>query len=233
MENNSHKTAAELIAEHAGTPQLVNHHCNLILAGNLVAKPEVRYRANPMLPVTDITVATHNRWFDKKSQTYKDWTTFHKVHIEGESVEKELLNCDKGQLVYIQGNLQTSKDGKQDYIVGDYIQVMGKGTVQSINRIFCTAELSSTIKLVTTEQGGQLAHFTVSLHQNNKVITRQVNLWGKTASQIAQMAKVGQQLIIEGGLNYQKDKKQLQLIDAKQVILGQITTSHQQFQPNP
>ena len=39
--------------------------CSITLAGNLVQAPEIRYQANPVLAIADITIATHSRWFDK------------------------------------------------------------------------------------------------------------------------------------------------------------------------
>lgn len=219
MEKPSQSKAADIVAEHAQT-KIVQHHCQVTLSGNLVAKPEIRYRTNPVTAVAELVIATHNRWFDKKTQSYKDWTTFHKAYVEGDAVEDEFRFCDKGQLIYLTGSLDTAKGGRQDFVRADYFHILGKGGQLSLNHITATAELAETPKLMTTEQGSHFCHLNLLLNVNGKALNRPLNIWGKQAQYLAQYGQQGQQVVIEGGLNYQKDKKQLQLIDGKQVILA-------------
>ena len=60
---------AEQVAKHSSnsTPNL----CAVTLLGNLVAKPDIRYKTNPVSAVTEITLATHAQWLDKKTNTMK------------------------------------------------------------------------------------------------------------------------------------------------------------------
>ena len=219
MEKPSPSKAAEIVAEHA-QPKTVQHHCQVTLSGNLVAKPEIRYRTNPVTAVAELVIATHNRWFDKKTQSYKDWTTFHKAYVEGDSVEEELRFCDKGQLIYLNGSLDTGKEGKQDFVRANYFHILGKGGQLSLNQITATAELAETPRLMTSESGSHFCHLNLQLNIGGKTLFRPLNIWGKQAQYLAQYGQQGQQVIIEGCLNYQKDRKQLQLIDGKQVILA-------------
>ncbi|MFQ3210184.1 MAG: single-strand DNA-binding protein, partial [Colwellia sp.] len=45
------------------SPQL----CAVTLLGNLVATPDIRYRANPATAVTEIILATSSKWLDKST----------------------------------------------------------------------------------------------------------------------------------------------------------------------
>ncbi|WP_371375682.1 single-stranded DNA-binding protein [Thalassotalea aquiviva] len=205
----------------------------LILAGNLVAKPHIRYRANPVIPVAEFVVATNHTWFDKKTNSYKDWTTFHPCHFEGQDVEEHFLYADKGQFLFLQGNLATITLAKgqktKDLVQVETLTVLGRGVHSGINQLFCHATISSSIKLVTTESNSLLAEFQVTVNQagfqndavkvSGQKIERSVHLWGKSAQYIHDKCQPGTEVLIEGALNYQANDKSKQFIDAKKVII--------------
>jgi single-stranded DNA-binding protein len=89
--------------------------------------------------------------------------------------------------------------------------------------------LASDIKQVTTEQEKTLAEFSLTidsycftpLHHDLKrhTICRNVHVWGQQAQYIAEHAKLGDQFIIEGKLNYSRNEGKTQFLDAKHAIL--------------
>ena len=206
-----------------------NHLCSVTLLGNLVNTPTIRYQANPVVAVAEFTLATHKQWFDKTSKKKKEWTSYHTIKMIGDVVERTLLHTQKGDITLIQGYLVDSKKSAREIIHATYAQPYAKGYARSINQIHCTGQLSSDIKLVTTEQEKHLAEFTLTidsycftpLHHELKrhTITRTIHVWGKQAQYIAEHAELGDQFIITGQLNYSQHEGQSQFIDAQQAIL--------------
>ena len=201
-----------------------NHHtCSVTLLGNLVAAPEIRYLANPVLAVTEIILATTHKWQDKKSREFKEWTSFHHVKVIGELVERCLTFARKGELFLIQGYIANDKSGN-DIIHATSIERFAKGYSQSINRVIISGQLCSPIKFMTTEQNRPFAHFDINIEhfarseQSKSMIAhqvkRQVNLWGKAADYLNQRASKEQILIIEGRLAYANDSEKSQYIEA-------------------
>lgn len=205
--------------------------CRVVLAGNLVAKPEIRYRANPVVPVAEFVMATNNSWFDKKTNSFKDWTTFHTCHFEGHGVEEQFLYADKGQLIFLQGSLATATKNttSKDFIQVESLSVLGKGVHSGINQIFVNATINSTIKVVNTENNALLTEFSVTINQpgfidkdhhfKGQKVDRLVHLWGKSGQYIADKCELGSEILIEGWLSYLSNNKNQQLIEAKKVII--------------
>lgn len=194
----------------------------VILAGNLVAKPDIRYRANPAIPICEFVIATHQRWFDKSSNGYKEWSTFHTCYVQGDIIEREFIHADKGQLIFLKGNL--AGDGNKHLVWVNEISVVGKGIGQSINQLTMQATLVSDVKLMQTQNNATMAEFTIECLQSGMPakqasVQRIVHIFGKSAQYLADKGKIGQQLLLEGSLAQQNDNKQLQLIDTKRVII--------------
>ncbi|MFT5756219.1 MAG: single-strand DNA-binding protein [Alteromonadaceae bacterium] len=206
-----------------------NHLCNVTLLGNLVAKPVIRYQANPILAIAEFTLATHSRWLDKASQQYKEWTSYHVVKVIGDIVERSLVHAQKGELILIQGYLLNSKNTGREIIHATYAQTFAKGYARSINQIHCSGQVNSPIQLVTTEQDKELAE--IKIHINHLVyspITQQVNslkierlihVWGKQAHYLNEHVQPGDQVVIEGKLSYFNNVDKSQFIEAQQVVL--------------
>ena len=57
----------------------------------------------------NISVATTNRWHDKKTDEWKELTEWHKVVIFGKQVSGLELMINKGSEVFIEGMLRTRK----------------------------------------------------------------------------------------------------------------------------
>ena len=210
-----------------------NHLCQLTLLGNLVAKPEIRYQANPVVAVAEFVVATHSQWFDSKTQQKREWTNYHTVKMVGDVVERSLLHADKGDIILIHGILVDSKRSNRQIVHATYAHPYNKGYTQSINELHCSGDISSEIKLVTTQNNKQLAEFTVTTNfyayspitkeERSLSIERIVHVWDKQAQYLAEHAKQGDHVILKGKLNYQNNNKENQLIDCKYVTLLKST----------
>jgi len=206
-----------------------NHLCTTTLLGNLVAKPDIRYQANPVIAIAEFTLATHKKWFDTTTKQYKEWTHYHTIKMIGDVVERSLLHAEKGDVVLIHGHLVNSKKSNREIIHATYAHCYPKGYTQSINQIHCSGKVASDIKLVNTENNHQLAEFLLTINfftfspitQELRAIevSRIVHVWGKQALYISRHAQLHDELIVEGRVSYLNDNKKSQLIDAQHVIL--------------
>ena len=214
--------------------------CAVTLLGNLVAKPDIRYRANPVSAVTEITLATRSKWLDKKSNSYKEWTSYHHIKVEGNLVEQALSNSDKGDIILVHGYLSDIKTNKpvvkselststESIVHANFIQRFNKGYTQSINNILCSAQLASMPQLVTTQNNKQLVQVNISINQQDysvdkqcwqtHKVEREVHVWGKQAQYLVENAQLGDNVIVEGKLSYLATADKKQFIDAKMVHL--------------
>lgn len=209
---------------------LEKHHlCKVTLLGNLVAKPEIRYLANPVVAMAEVVLATHSRWYDKTSQQYKEWTHFHTIKVVGETVEEALLYAQKGEVMLIHGYLLNSKKTNREIIHANFAQVFAKGYAQSINLVQVSGELSTAIKLITTEHNKVLGegHLTIkhqilspiTQQEQTFTLTRPFHVWGKQAEYLHEHAQVGNQMVIEGKLSYFNNANKAQFIEAQQTVL--------------
>jgi single-strand DNA-binding protein len=103
----------------------------VILIGNLGRDPETRYTADGAA-ITNITIATSDRWKDKATGEMKEATEWHRVAFFGRLAEIAGEYLKKGRPVYVEGRLRTrkwqDKDGQDRYtteIVADAMQMLG------------------------------------------------------------------------------------------------------------
>ena len=103
----------------------------VILVGNLGRDPETRYSPDGAA-ITNIRVATTDRWKDKASGEMKEATEWHTVVFFGRLAEIAGEYLKKGRPVYVEGRLRTrkwtDKDGHDRYsteIVADSMQMLG------------------------------------------------------------------------------------------------------------
>ena len=206
--------------------------CAVTLLGNLVAAPEIRYRANPVTAITEITIATHSRWLDKKTNQYKEWTSYHHIKVEGNLVEQVLLTAKKGDIVLVHGFLSNIKAGKAEknyppIVHANFIQKFNKGYTQTVNHIFCSGQLVSMPQLITTPNNKNLAQAKIAInHQvysvdkqcwQNHLVERELHVWGKQAKNLVENAKAEDNIMIEGKLSYLATADKTQFIEAKTV----------------
>ena len=103
----------------------------VIIVGNLGADPETRY-----LPsgdsVTNIRVATTDRYKDKQSGEMREITEWHSISFFGKLAEIAGQYLRKGSQVYVEGSLRTrkytDKNGVEKYatdIRADSMQMLG------------------------------------------------------------------------------------------------------------
>jgi len=79
-----------------------------ILIGHLGQDPDVRYTASGSA-VTNISVATSEKWRDKQTNEQKEETQWHRVVFFGKLAEIAAEYLVKGSLVYIEGKIKTRK----------------------------------------------------------------------------------------------------------------------------
>lgn len=102
----------------------------VIIVGNLGADPETRYMPSGDA-VTNIRVATTDRYKDKASGEMKEATEWHRIAFFGRLAEIAGEYLKKGSQVYVEGRLKTrqwEKDGQKQYsteIVAEQMQMLG------------------------------------------------------------------------------------------------------------
>ncbi|MGO4307463.1 MULTISPECIES: single-stranded DNA-binding protein [unclassified Cupriavidus] len=103
----------------------------VILVGNLGADPETRYMPSGDA-VTNIRLATTDRYKDKQSGEFKEATEWHRIAFFGKLAEIAGQYLKKGSSVYIEGRIRTRKwqdqSGQEKYsteIVADQMQMLG------------------------------------------------------------------------------------------------------------
>ena len=104
----------------------------VIIVGNLGADPETRYTPGGDA-VTNIRVATTDKWKDKTSGEMKEATEWHRISFFGRLAEVAGEYLKKGSQIYVEGSLRTrkwqDKDGQDRYstdIRGDVMQMLGR-----------------------------------------------------------------------------------------------------------
>lgn len=213
-----------------------NHLCKVTLLGNLVSKPDIRYQANPVVAVAELTLATHSRWFDKTIKQFKEWTSYHTVKVIGDIVDRALIHADKGDIILVQGYLINSKKNNREIIHACYAQTYPKGYAQSINQIHCSGIIISDLKAIKTENNTDMVEVIIESSQNiysqltqqNHIVTvqRPAHVWGKQALALVKNGKINDQIIVDGKLSYINNKNKSQFIEASQaVLLSKSSTS--------
>ncbi len=103
----------------------------VILIGNLGRDPETRYTADGAA-ITNIAIATSDRWKDKTTGEMKEATEWHRVVFFGRQAEIAGEYLKKGRPVYVEGRLRTrkwqDKDGNDKYtteVVAENMQMLG------------------------------------------------------------------------------------------------------------
>ena len=104
----------------------------MILIGNLGRDPETRYLPSGEA-VTNISIATTDKWKDKASGEMREATEWHRVSFFGRLAEIAGEYLKKGSQVYVEGSLRTRKyqdkeTGKDRYateIRGEEMKMLG------------------------------------------------------------------------------------------------------------
>ena len=103
----------------------------VILVGNLGADPETKYLPSGDA-VTNIRIATTDKWKDKASGETKEATEWHRIAFFGRLAEIAGEYLKKGSQVYVEGRIRTrkwqDKEGQDRYsteIVADSMQMLG------------------------------------------------------------------------------------------------------------
>jgi len=113
----------------------------VIVLGNLGADPELRSSPSGVTTCR-LSIATSMNWTDKNSGEKKEKTEWHRVVFFGRSAEVIDQYLKKGQQLYIEGRLQTSKyekDGIERYstdIIGESFNFISSSGSPSNNNQF-------------------------------------------------------------------------------------------------
>ena len=212
-------------------PQVKKTHLSAVtLLGNLVAAPDIRYRANPVVAITEVVLATNSKWLDKKNNQYKEWASYHHVKIEGALVEQTLRYAKKGDIILVHGHLANIKPNKTngsdyhpDIVHANFVQVFDKAYTQAINQVHCSAKLISQPQLMLTEQNKQLTQAKVVINQyiynNDKqswqtlAVEREIHIWGKQGQYLTENAAIEDEIMVEGKLSYASNANKSQFIE--------------------
>lgn len=102
------------------------------LIGHLGADPETRYLPNGDA-VTNVRIATSEKWKDKASGEEKEHTEWHRINFWGRLAEVAGEYLKKGAQIYVEGSLRTrkwqDKDGADRYsteIRADRMLMLGR-----------------------------------------------------------------------------------------------------------
>jgi len=103
----------------------------VIIVGNLGKDPETRYLPSGDA-VTNITVATTDKYKDKATNEMKEQTEWHRITFFGKLAEIVAQYQKKGSAIYVEGKLRTRKwtdsAGVEKYstdIIADSMQMLG------------------------------------------------------------------------------------------------------------
>lgn len=103
----------------------------VIIIGHLGADPEVRYLPSGDA-VTNIRVATSDKWKDKQTGEQRETTEWHNINFFGKLAEIAGQYLKKGSQVYVEGSIRTrkytDKNGAEKYatdIRADSMQMLG------------------------------------------------------------------------------------------------------------
>ncbi len=112
----------------------------VILLGNLGRDPETRYMPNGEA-VTNISIATSERWKDKQTGEQQEKTEWHRITFYRRLAEIAGEYLKKGSSIYVEGKLETrkwtDKDGKDRYtteIIASDLRMLGSPTSQDEGR---------------------------------------------------------------------------------------------------
>lgn len=106
-----------------------------ILIGNLCSDPTTRYLSNGDA-VTNVTIATSETWKGKDGEKHEK-TEFHRVTFYRKLAEIAGEYLKKGNLVYVEGKLQTekwTKDGVDRYttqVIANEMKMLGSKKTDS------------------------------------------------------------------------------------------------------
>jgi len=103
----------------------------VIIVGNIGRDPETRYLPSGDA-ITNISVATSDRYKDKATGEMKETTEWHRITFFGKLAEFSAQYLKKGSQVYVEGKLRTRKytdqAGVEKYatdIIADSMQMLG------------------------------------------------------------------------------------------------------------
>ncbi len=113
---------------------MVNKGINkVILIGNLGQDPEIRYTSKGNT-VTNLNLATSEKWKDKNTGENKEKTEWHRVVLFGKLAEIAAEYLRKGSQIYIEGSLKTKKwqdkNGNDRYTTEIIVNI--NGTMQML-----------------------------------------------------------------------------------------------------
>lgn len=104
-----------------------------ILVGNLGQDPDIR-RTHSGATVANLSLATNESWTDRHSGETRERTEWHRIAVFNRLAEIVEKYCFKGQMLYIEGRIQTDKwedrnTGETKYttkVIAHHIQMLSR-----------------------------------------------------------------------------------------------------------
>jgi len=122
----------------------------VLITGNLTSDPDLRYTPDGQA-VCNFQIASNRRYLNKKTNEWKDITTFVRVTAWGQTAERMGEVLHKGSAVYVEGSLQwrswETQDGQKRSVVE--IQAL---RVQNLNKF------TETVETATPEPSEEHSH---------------------------------------------------------------------------
>ena len=82
------------------------HSLNLVvIAGNATRDPEVRYTAQGT-PVAEFGLAINRRWKERRTNEWREETTFVEIRVMGQQADFAKSRVKKGMPIHVEGRLQ-------------------------------------------------------------------------------------------------------------------------------
>ena len=140
----------------------------VILVGNLTKDVETRFMPNGGA-VSNLTVATSEKWKDKQTGEQKEKAEFHRCVLFGKLAEIAGEYLNKGSKVYLEGQLQTRKwvnqQGQDQYTTEIVLQGFN-GVMQMLDGK--AARSSATSSTANSKADSLSKHNSKTLHHNSK-----------------------------------------------------------------
>lgn len=135
----------------------------VIVVGNIGRDPETRHMPSGDA-VTNISVATTDRYKDKQSGEMKENTEWHRIAFFGKLAEIAGQYLKKGSQIYVEGRLRTGKwtdaSGQEKYsteIVAEVMQMLGGKPTDAANVKQVTAAQANAILAAQTNTASAIA----------------------------------------------------------------------------
>ncbi len=105
----------------------------VMLIGNVTADPEIRYlegdSAQNSVKVARISLATNDRYRDRKTGEWKETTEFHRISAWGGNAETIERYVRKGTQIYVEGRIRTRSWTDRDNNARSAVEILAESVL--------------------------------------------------------------------------------------------------------